>query len=84
MLFATGVGVLFGGGVKGLRVDVDDEVLVVRLMLGGSSALVGWVGGACCAQSVELVDVDVDANAAVLVVLLRGLRLQLGRMVLKL
>ena len=51
-------------------------------MLWTSYAIVGWVGGACCAQRVELVDVNVDANAAVLVVLLRGLGLQLGRLVL--
>ena len=51
-------------------------------MLWTSYAIVGWVGGSCCAQRVELVDVNVDANAAVLVVLLRGLGLQLGRLVL--
>ena len=62
--------------VHSLRVDIDDEVLVVGLVVRGDSCAVPVSCSlvATWAQSVELVNVDVDADASsfVLRVLLGG------------
>ena len=59
-----------------MRVDIDDEVLVVGLVVRGDSCTVPVSCSliATWAQSVELVNVDVDADASsfVLRVLLGG------------
>ena len=62
--------------VHSLRVDIDDEVLVVGLVVRGDSCAVpvSCLLVVTGAQSVELVNVDVDADASsfVLLVLLGG------------
>ena len=64
-----------------MRVDINNEVLVVGLVVGGDSRAVPVSGllVAARAQRVELVNVDIDANAStfVLLVLLSGLVLVL-------
>ena len=67
--------------VHSLGVDINDEVLVVRLVVRGDSCAVPVSCSliATWAQSVELVNVNVDADASsfVLLVLLGGLVLVL-------
>ena len=64
-----------------MRVDINNEVLVVGLVVGGNSRAVPVSGLLVTARSqrVELVNVDIDANAStfVLLVLLSGLVLVL-------
>ena len=64
-----------------MRIDINDEVLVIRLVIRGDSSAVAVSGSlvATWTQSVELVNVDIDADTSsfVLLVLFGGLVLVL-------
>ena len=57
------------GIVDGLGIDIDDEVLVVRVMMQSSTVhLMQLVS--ICAQGIKLVNVYVNSDVAVLLLLL--------------
>ena len=57
------------GSVDGLGIDIDDEVLVVRVMMQSSTVPLMQVVS-IRAQRIKLINVDVDSNTAVLLLLM--------------